>query len=994
MIPRTLIAIIVSLLLCQNIKAQELQATLSHYSTDNGLVSNAISYMAQDDYGYVWLATWNGLSRFDGYNFFNYTTGPLSGIPRMHNRVIDIVIDTQQNVWLRMYDGRVFVLKRSTDSFINPFEGINGNENFMTFSPMTVTSAGDVLVNVDKEGLFKLRVERDRVNVDQITTNGLNVTSMAEGYQNDIWLGTDKGVHRMDIANLSVERKGLFLDEHITSLYSNGYNIYVGTQSGKIMSFSYGQEPKTIRHSGLPVTGVFVDSHGVVWFSDKREGVMRIRPESTDEKQFVQRVSVPDYDGKAAQFREVNGIVWMRMNRGGYGYYNREKDEVEHFHNDPSNPWNLSNSVNASLELQEGVIWESTSRRGLDRLEILKKTIDRIQIYPDAGPSNKNEIRAMAYDTQRQLFIYANKEGTIFFRHQDGTITTLSKDNEGRQLGRIYGISIDSKGTYWVSCKENGIYHITPQGNSYQIKQFRHNDANEWSLNDDRAYETVEDKNGNIWVATYGGGVALMTKSKTGQPVFYHSGNVMKKYPFNAYKKARTVALDNEGNVWAGTTDGILIMSFKDRKLSIEQLKPSTLEPDKMLRSNDVVCLAQDRMGSMWVGTNGGGLSHTIGKDKDGRWLFENFGANDGLPGEEIHGITFDDRGNVWFSTDHILCSFDVNKHIFTTFSNLDGVDETVCSEGAAICLPSGEICFGTVNGYYVVDRSKLVTNNGNVLKLRITDFWFEDELQSPRFDDHFSLYVPECREFELPYHSGQIAFRFASLNYQLQHRVHYQYIMEGYDTEWQNADRIRIASYNNLPTGQYRFKVKAFLLESPDKFDMRQIDIIVPPYFLLSTSAVWLYMVLGIALGIWLLFWRQNRLAKEEKMRELRDGPRQLQMVKHSEKDEDFLLFLNNYLEIHYSDPMLDIEDIVAASDLSDSKFARMVWLNTARTPKDYVIEFRLKKAIKLLEDSDESIADIAFKTGFADPTTFSRHFKKKTTMMPSMFRDLKKKS
>ena len=71
--------------------AQILQASLSHYSADNGLASNTVSDICQDDYGYIWIATWNGLSRFDGYDFYNYATGYRSGIPSLHNRISDTV---------------------------------------------------------------------------------------------------------------------------------------------------------------------------------------------------------------------------------------------------------------------------------------------------------------------------------------------------------------------------------------------------------------------------------------------------------------------------------------------------------------------------------------------------------------------------------------------------------------------------------------------------------------------------------------------------------------------------------------------------------------------------------------------------------------------------------------------------------------------------------------------------------------------------------------
>ena len=113
---KALIAVILLMILSpKTADAQQFQASLSHYSTDEGLASNAIAKIKQDDYGFIWLSTWNGLSRFDGYNFYNYQTGAGSRIPKLHNRILDMVIDTQQNVWMRMYDGRVFVVKRSND---------------------------------------------------------------------------------------------------------------------------------------------------------------------------------------------------------------------------------------------------------------------------------------------------------------------------------------------------------------------------------------------------------------------------------------------------------------------------------------------------------------------------------------------------------------------------------------------------------------------------------------------------------------------------------------------------------------------------------------------------------------------------------------------------------------------------------------------------------------------------------------------------------------
>ena len=841
------------------VSAQKLQASLSHYSTEDGLTSNAIADICQDDYGYLWMATWNGLSRFDGYDFYNYKTGNSSGIKNLHNRILDLAIDQSQNIWMRMYDGRVFVMNRTTDRIMNPFEGEPNYEEFRTNYPITVTSTGDVLVPIEGAGLYILRLDRRGLKKELATTGGLTITSTAEGYENDIWLGTDKGIHRLDRSNLKLESNAILPDKQIKCLHSNGFNIYAGTNDGGIYKFSYGKEPEEIRHpNGNPVSRVFVDSHGLIWFGDKRTGAARINPENGHEKLFQQVLLVPEFDGRGGMFREANGVVWVRMNLGGYGYYNREKDEVEYFHNDPSNPWNLSNTVNATLELPEGVVWVSTSRRGLDKLEILKNNIVRVRPEPNATSAIQNETRAMYYDEQQKLLMIGNKDNCIFIYDRDSIRTTVTHDDEGHPLGRIYGISKDSKGNYWVCSKDNGLFKMSHKADGgWSLKRYCHIDGDKWSISANSAYLSLEDKEGNIWVATYGGGVNVLTKMN-GREVFLNYDNEMHKYPKKSHRKIRALALDKNGNVWAGSTDGILIMSYKNRKLSIEPLQ-SPDDTAHMLMCNDVVCLATDKEGNMWVGTMGGGIGKTIGQDQQGRWLFETYDASSGLPSEEIKSIIFDIHGNAWFGTDHIICSFDTKKNIFTTFSSLDGVDETMLSEGesAAITMGSDKILFGTLDGYYVVDRKKLMTTTGSLLKLRITDFFINGEIQSPRLNNNYTEYPAESKRITLPSHNSVFTFRFAALNYQLQHRVHYQYMLEGYDQEWQNAGKDRTATYSGIPSGTYKFKVKAFLLESPDKYDMRTVEVIVPTYLIFSRTVMWIILAMLFlgALSLLVLF-------------------------------------------------------------------------------------------------------------------------------------------
>ena len=854
-IRQTLMAVL--LLLPLTAGAQPLRAIHTHLSTKDGLCSNAISAIRQDSYGYLWIATWNGLSRYDGYEFYNYRMGSASGVKNLHNRLLDIGIDQHENIWMHMYDNRVFVLNRRTDQIINPFEGKVGYEDFRLDSKILTTSKGEVLLNIRDAGLFVAGLDpNDGLKTSMVDTHGMKIRCMAEGADDDVWLGTTQGIYRGIRHTMALDTLLIMPQEEVTALSVLNYTLYAATKQGAIYQITFlPTEPKLIRKpTGKTVFNMFFDSHGLLWFCDDEMGASYLNIETGKEKHFQQFVPVPERDGQGGEFNEVNDRVWILMNNGGYGYYNREADKVEFFHNDPQNSWDISNTVYASLELPEGVIWESTSDRGLDKLELQKSNIIRVMPIPNASSTEENEIRAMYYDKDRKLLLLGNKRSSLFLYYDNGQKSVITKDSQGNPLGRLYGISKDSQGNYWLCSKDHGVYKMSKTENGWHIKNFRHEDGNPRSMSSSLAYEAVEDKAGNIWIATYGGGVNLLTKENMEKEVFLHEQHGMKNYPEKAYQKVRTIEADPEGHVWAGTTDGILELSYENGEVKVGELKMST-EGDDVPLSIDIISIRRDHKGGMWIGTNGGGIGYTKSKDKTGRWIMRIFDAENGLPSDEIRSITFDENDNTWFAAEHIICSFNADKNIFTTFSDLDGLDQTRISEGGAIMRGNGNILFGTLDGYYEVDRKKLMASDGALLKMQITGFLLNDVWQSPRLGSKIDYYVPGSTHVVIPRNATNFGFRYAALNYQMQHRVHYQYMLEGYDKDWRNAEKERLAIYNDVPPGTYVFKVKAFLLESPDKYDTRSIEVEVKGSGSFGSVFKWVVGILLLLLIVFLVY-------------------------------------------------------------------------------------------------------------------------------------------
>lgn len=991
---KTLFVILLLLSFVCNIKAQQMQARLDHYSTTDGLPSNSISDIIQDKFGYIWIATWNGLSRFDGYNFQNYATGKASGIKNFHNRILELETDLQGNIWMIMYDNRIFVLNRFTDCITNAFDGIKDCDNmkiydtltenkFKISNALTISPDGNVYIIIPHKGIYQIYINKKTHAIRKIFDNKRNIYNMACDAYGNLWLGTKKGLIMVDKNTGRTRGKLMIPGEHYNTMGFVGSDLYLGTQSGKIIirdtrkCKSKYLNIKNTSHS--PITALHVDSKGLVWFTTDKQGVSMFDPTTNEVKSFTQKVSIPENDINGCTIFETGNVLWARMNHGGFGVYDRITGQMNYFYNSPKDTWNLSNTVTSYMALNEGVVWMSTIRRGLEKLSIVNNKIKLIVPKPESYEYGVNEIRAIIYDKKSKRILISNKAGEVYsLKNKD--LSLSSKAPIFSIQGRIYGMMEDHLGNIWISTKGKGLYML-------KYGQRKPINVN-YPFTSQNIYNTKEDKFGNIWIATYNGGVNILMNKGNGKFKLI-TPKYIKGYGKDQFIKVRTLEIDNEGIVWAGTSDGIILLKFNKLQKSFEaHTLKQTKKTEEQMANNDIVEISKSPSGDMWIATNGGGLIKSIGKDNKNLWRFKNFGLANGLPSEELRGITFNKSGQVWFSCDQIICSYDPQKQLFTTFSMQDGVGDIACSECSAYTLPDNRMLFGTLNGYYIVDKKLLTTTKGSDFKLAITDFYVNDKLMTPRNNNTYDYYIPDSGQVKLPSRSSAFSIKFASLNYQLQHRVHYMYMLEGYDDKWLNANDKRTVSYNDVPAGEYTFRVKAFLLENPNKYDERKINIIVPPYAFASNTALWVYLIIIIGGILGGLLWRKKvKINALNRMRVLKVGPEEIAF--QNNEDFDFVKSLQDWLELHYSDANVKIEDMVHMTNMSRTAFYTQLKTLTGISPKEFVSEFRLKKACMYLEKDTCTIAEVAYRTGFNDPVYFTRLFKQKKGMTPTQYRD-----
>ena len=607
------------------LKAQP-NCVFTHYSSEYGLSQNSVMSMDQDLDGNLWFATWDGVNRFNGYDFKVYKAGLDNPLALANNRVDVVKVDVYNMVWLQTYDGRVFRLNQMNEQ-IEPVleEGFKCEK--MKLLPngntwLLLQEEGAVCVRTHP-GTFQLSTEMYAAPRSNGSMNGM-VNDVFLDTQNQEWLLTTEGLLKVGgeesvayfshIGKRSGERKQAFY----AACCAND-TIYFTSDRGRIWCYSMKDEIfrlwelpvqgkviavnelgnnellVTTKHRGLvlhsQVTGkdkvlnsasvpgfptdairsVFVDSKQVAWFEMADWGkTFRYNPLSNDIKVFQMKVEERGVSSSYPPFHvcedTLNHHLWVHPQGGGLSWYDRENDELVPFYNDPLQPsWRFYNKIHSMLVDRQGNLWFSTHSKGLEKATFYGR---RFAMFP---PSGKNDY-GLNENTVRALF--KDRQGRIWISKRDGRMDVYD-------------------------AQKNYLGYLTETGNI----------AKSGMPLDGVAYHIMQDSKGIVWIATKGRGIIRLAP----QNGRFH----VTRYEYN------------EDDIYS-------------------------------LSHNSVYWLYEDKHGRIWAATFGGGLNY-LEQNEDGKTVFINSRNNlKGFPINEcyrLRHIEADKKGNIWIgSSDGVIC--------------------------------------------------------------------------------------------------------------------------------------------------------------------------------------------------------------------------------------------------------------------------------------------------------------------------------------------------
>jgi signal transduction histidine kinase/DNA-binding response OmpR family regulator/ligand-binding sensor domain-containing protein len=496
---------------------------------------------------------------------------------------------------------------------------------------------------------------------------------------------------------------------------------------------------------------------------------------------------------------------------------------------------------------RNGDIWIGTWGEGLYRM------------VSDGSGNSRQQLKNIMSDgilSDAELYHYpSNPEDT--FSLQSKYIASICRDREG---------------TLWIGGGRTGIlYEMDTSDNRERFIPYGQGEVNvndQWKLT-----EIHEDRDGNLWIGRTSGLYIFERKQKKFFPYVFDLG----KEDFGNILFVNDIQEGKSGCIWIGTWFGGLYKIIPPITISPEGLARGKRtisykyddESPKDLGDFPILSICEPGSGNafqLWVGTFGGGLfglkAGTIGEGDNDQ--FTRYTISDGLPHNTIWAMLEDLRGDLWLGTDHGLARFNPESGEFRIYNEVHGTPLGTSNWLSGQQGKNGEFFYTYFDGGLLVFNPDSIRYNEVIPPVVFTDLKLFNEPVPIGADSPLKRSITETKELELSYRENYLSFEFAALNYLNPEKNLYKYKMEGLDRDWIESGYLRQASYSNLKSGKYIFRVQGSNNDGVWNEEGASLGIIIhpPPWF-----RWWAYVLYGLIV-IMIIRWYRNFLITRERLK------------------------------------------------------------------------------------------------------------------------------
>jgi ligand-binding sensor domain-containing protein/signal transduction histidine kinase len=786
------------------------QPRFERISTKNGLSQNTVFGIAQDQQGFMWFSTQEGVNRYDGHTFTVLRQDLSDSNSLSNNFCGPLLVDRRGRIWIGTEGSGVDIFDPRTKRFRNL-----GHDT---------KSSTSLIGNV--------------------------IAALSEDAEGRVWVGTRSGLSIVDPEKLTARNfrsgdNGLPGDV-VGAFLNDRYNrMWVGTSGGAAL-YDKDREHFLVLpfddRQNLQVQGLAEDGNGVVWVATTR-GLYKF-----DSSRQELLSAHPFFKGKDLGFilPGEHGALWIGSQTGLIEYHPIRGTVRVHSHNSVDATSLSSNAIISALRDRSGVLWFGTFT-GINRYAPVKTKFASFRHSPDdKGSLSNSNVRSFCEDQTGSIWI-ATLDGLNRFRKGGTSFNRYYQATSGLSSNQIWSVREQQSGTQnlvWAGTNAHGINEIsfTPWGNPL----FRHH------LPGRSIASVAVDAGGVVWAGDLNGEI-------------YRFDSFRKKFeivPIENSKRAVALYVDRNHDLWIGTL-GNGAIHFRQSTGEVRRFRNNASVPTSL--SNDhAISFCEDTAGTMWIGTYAGlNRIHPDGES------FSRYTTRDGLPNDVIYGILCDDRGRLWLSTNRGISSFDPSTSDFRNFDVSDGLQENEFNQGAAYKAKDGTMYFGGINGFSVFHPDS-IPENKHAPSVVITNFRiFNKPVQMDTASRRFTGPIEYAKSVTLSYNENVFSFEFAALEYTNPEKNRYAYMMEGFDEQWIDAGNKREATYTNLGPGTYTFRVRAANNDGMWNRDGVSVAVVITPPFWMTWWFRGIMVLTFLSVGPFIYFRRVNALKKERRQQQ-----------------------------------------------------------------------------------------------------------------------------
>jgi signal transduction histidine kinase/ligand-binding sensor domain-containing protein/DNA-binding response OmpR family regulator len=782
---KVFMTIVFLLILSFPVLSQNKDIKFKHLSSDDGLSQNFVSSILQDQKGFMWFGTKDGLNRYDGYSFVVYQNDPFDSSTISENYITALYEDSRGYIWVGTLKGGLNCFKRDTETFIriNFRSHTKENNNLNEIKSITEDSKGNIWFATRGDGLFRLSIKNGnprQSTYKQFTAEAGNPGSLNSNIINcllidskeNLWLGTESGLNHFDF---------------LTSKFKQ-FNIQ--TKNPNAPESPYQKS----------VSSIYESKSGELWLGTL-SGLVKFDRKTGSYKLFPHHYEIDRYGwgNIIAIIEDLRGKLWLAT-PGELMRFDPAINSYDYFKNDPFNPKSVSfSSISSLCTDKTGIVWVGTAGMGINLYDskanrfytLLRKEETASRITGFSVRSILEESNDIVWVSTGVLYRWNRKTGEL-----KSYETSSDRLDDFGNTG-VWTMIKSADGKIWTATTE-GLYRYDPT--TEKAKQYKFISLNNAGLPQKEVYSVFEDQQRGIWIATENYFSKLIDIEKgTFQNFRYQPA------PSNNEQVRPVICQDRKGIFWIGTKDGLIRFDIKNK--SFQTFKNDPKNPQSL--SNDYIkSIYLDNTESeniLWIGTSGGGLNRFDVEKKS----FTQFSERNGLPNNVVYGILPDGKGNLWLSTNKGLSKFNTINKTFRNYDVNDGLQSNEFNTGAYFLSKNGEMFFGGIKGlnYFYPDEIK---DNPHIPKIVLTNLKLGDQYITNRNNKSvLQKTISETTELVLSYADDVITFEFASLDYSAPSKNRYAYKLENFNDDWIYSGSIRSATYTHLPFGEYIFRVK-----------------------------------------------------------------------------------------------------------------------------------------------------------------------------------------